>query len=100
MRRVYRQSLHLLNYTSAKRLGVEVLLTGTNIPEPNKGLDVTHRRLARFLFLYIDGGTGEERRKRLLWFFFFEDIDFEGLLDQEKSRLVFFDVDSYYSKEE
>lgn len=33
-------------------------------------------------------------------FFFFEDIDFEGLLDQEKSRLVFLDVDSYYSKEE
>lgn len=34
------------------------------------------------------GGKGEERRKRLL-LVLFEEIDFEGLLDQEKSCLVF-----------
>lgn len=93
MRRVYRQSLDLLSYTSAKRLGVEVLLTGTNIPEPNKGLEVTHRRLGRLLFLYIDGGQGwrEEKKTTLVFFgFFFGRYRFWGLIRSRKVLFAFF----------
>lgn len=90
MRRVYRQSLHLLNYTSAKWLGaVEVLLTGGQHTRAQQRPRCNASSVGRLLFLYIDGGEGEERRKRLP-LVLFEEIDFTSLLDQEKCLVWFF----------
>lgn len=90
MRRVYRQSLHSLNYTSAKWLGaVEVLLTGGQHTRAQQRPRCNASSVGRLLFLYIDGGKGEERRKRLP-LVLFEEIDFTSLLDQEKCLVWFF----------